>query len=83
MKPIANWREVLAHAWSVRFIAASILLSALELAVPLLRDLLPVQPGTFAVFTVLTSVAAGVARFVAQRRLQPETDPRWETGDEA
>lgn len=97
MKLTADWRQVLRHAWSVRLIALSILLSALELAAPLLQGLLPVRPGIFAALVVLTSIAAGVARVVAQRnlpagssaprsgasanRLGDPDEPDYETGD--
>lgn len=69
MTPIADWRAVLRHAWSVRLIALSILLSGLEAAVQFLHGVLPVSDGTFALLAFLTTTAALVVRFIAQRKV--------------
>lgn len=66
MKLIPNWGEVVTHAWSVRLIFATIFLDGLEFALPFLQGVLPVSPGTFAILGFFTTIAAGVARFVAQ-----------------
>lgn len=82
MSPIANWRAVLKHAWSVRLIVLSVLFSGLEVAVPLLQGSLPVTPGIFAGLCFLSTAAAGVARFVAQRKVDPPTaDPARTDGE--
>ncbi len=81
MSPIADWRAVLRHAWSVRLIALSILLSGLEVAVQFLHGVLPVSDGVFAVLAFLTTVGALIARFIAQRRLGRPNEVDFETGD--
>lgn len=82
ISPIANWRAVLRYAWSVRLIVLAIIFSGLEVAVPLLGGVLPIAPGMFAGLCFLTSVAAGIARFVAQARVTDAPDPNWTNGDE-
>lgn len=79
MTPIANWRRVLKHAWSVRLMILAALLSGGEAALPLLD--LPIPAGLFAILTLLVTVAAFVARFVVQSSLTPSTEPDWEDGD--
>jgi len=82
MTPIADWRAVLRHAWSVRLIALSILLSGLEAAWPFLHGVLPVSDGVFGVLAFLTTIGALIGRFVAQRKLShPNDPPDFETGD--
>jgi hypothetical protein len=78
MRLTANWRAVLRHAWSVRFIVLAAILSGVEAALPFLD--LPVSPGFFALLTLFATGAAFVARLVAQRPLPP-ADIHWETGD--
>lgn len=83
MNLIANWRAVLKHAWSVRFLALSLLFSAIEVAVPFLNGVLPIAPGPFAALAAASTVAAGVARLVVQRKLgnRRSAEPEWETGE--
>lgn len=75
MDLIPNAGAVLKHAWSVRLIGLSLVLSGAEVALPLVRDVLPVGQGTFALLSFFTTVGAGLARFVAQRKVAPEPDP--------
>lgn len=69
MKPIVDWRHVLRHAWSVRFMLGGALLSGLEAALPFLQPFIGLPDGTFAVLSGLVVAAAIIARFVAQRDL--------------
>ena len=69
MKLTADWRAVLRHAWSVRFIIAAALLSAIEAVLPLFGDAIPRVP--FAILTFLAVGAALVARIVAQPKTLP------------
>ena len=70
MTLIDNWQAILTRAWSVRWIIAAALLSALEVALPPLREALEplglLPPGTFAVLAALASCGAVVARVLAQ-----------------
>lgn len=67
MRLIANWREVIRHALSVRWIAAAFLLTVAEVVLPYLD--LPIPERTFAVLSGLTIGGAFVARLLAQRHL--------------
>lgn len=65
MKPIADWRRVLKHAWSV-------------VAVPLLDGLLPVPQGVFAGLASLSTVARFVLQ---RSLAPSNDEPDWENGD--
>ncbi|KFL31746.1 hypothetical protein JP75_06710 [Devosia riboflavina] len=67
MKLLPDWRKVLVRAWSMWALAISILLSALEVALPFLQDFLPLRPGAFAVLIFLTVIAAAIARLLVQK----------------
>lgn len=69
MKLTANWRAVLGRAWSVRLMLLAALLSGLEVALPLLQDFFPLDPGVFALLSFTVTVAAFVARFLPQKGL--------------
>jgi len=74
MTLVQNWRRVLRFGWSVRFIALSGLLSGLELVLPLFSDSIP--RGLFAVASVLTAIAATIARVVVQPQIERRATPR-------
>jgi len=67
MRLAANWRAVLRRAWSIRLILIAALLSGIEVALPLVGDVLPVPPGVFAGLSFLTTAGAFFARLVAQK----------------
>lgn len=69
MRLVANWRAVLQRAWSVRLMLLAAILSGIEVAIPFLDGVLPVEPGVFAALSGLAVTLAFVARFVAQRKL--------------
>jgi hypothetical protein len=69
MQLIDNWKAVAVKAWSMRFIALSVILSALEVALPYVSDLFP--RGVFAVLAGVVSMGAAISRLVAQPRLHP------------
>ena len=66
MRVVANWRAVLKHAWSLRLMALAAILSGVEVALPMLDGALPIPPLWFASAAGLITMAAMVARFVAQ-----------------
>jgi hypothetical protein len=66
---VCNWRDVLKHAWSLRLILLAGLLSGIELAMTIFIDNPPIPRGLFALLAVFVSIAAAVARFVAQRKV--------------
>jgi len=67
MTLLANWKDVLRRAWSVRLIVLAAILSGIEAALLFLP--LPVPPGTFALLTCIVTMAAFVARIMAQKNL--------------
>ncbi|KTR06907.1 hypothetical protein NS365_05590 [Aureimonas ureilytica] len=69
MRLVDDYRAVLKKAWSVRFMAAAFVFSALEIALPMLDGLLPIPAGAFAAMTGLCTGAAFVSRLVAQQNL--------------
>jgi len=69
LRPSRDWRAVLRHAWSVRFMLLAAFLSAIEAVLPLLVDHFP--KGVFATLTFAVVGAALIARFVAQPKTLP------------
>lgn len=68
-----NWRLILKHAWSVRLMIVAALLSGIEVFIQVVIAFgikLPIQSGLFAALAGLTTLAATIARFVAQEKLK-------------
>jgi len=72
MRLVKNWRAVLTRAWSVRLLVLAALLSGLEVALPLLDGVFPLDPGIFAALSGLATAGALVARLVAQQGVSGE-----------
>ena len=70
MRLIEDWRHVLKHAWSIRFIVLAALLSGVEIVLPMFGDTMP--RGLFAALTLVVSVAAAIARLVTQQKMRGE-----------
>lgn len=70
MRLIEDWRHVLKHAWSIRFIVLAALLSGVEIVLPMFGDTMP--RGLFAVLTLIVTVAAAVARLIPQPKMRGE-----------
>jgi hypothetical protein len=69
LEPVRDWRRVATRAWSVRLMAMSAVLSALEAAAPYaIDDLLPSQRARALAIGAIT-LAALASRLVAQRNL--------------
>lgn len=70
--------KVARRAWSMRLIYVSILLGAVDMAMPYFE---PEQPSrAFGALAMIVSVAAGVARLVAQPKMRDGND---DAADEA
>lgn len=65
----AEWRKILRHAWSVRFIALAVILSGLEAALPLYQQFANIDPLWFIAGIGVCSSAAFASRLVAQKEL--------------
>lgn len=63
---IPNWRRVLFYAWSVRWMALSLVFYTIGDALPLLAHYLPLSPFNLA---LLSLAAALVARFIEQPKV--------------
>ena len=70
MSLIRDWRRVLKRAWSLRLIVLATIFSGLEVAVQFLQDdFEPLFPkGVFAIIAGVVSIAAFVARLMAQKK---------------
>jgi hypothetical protein len=66
---IENWRGVLRHAWSLRFIVLAAILSCAEVIIAIFSADPPIPRGTFAAIAGLVTVAAAIARFLAQPKV--------------
>ena len=74
MKLVWNWERVLRHAWSIRLIVAAGLLSGAEIALPLIREVVPLPAGVFASLSFLATAGAFIARLVAQETVSGAAD---------
>ncbi len=72
MKLIDEWRWVMRKAWPVRLLMLAAILSGLEVTIQVMVGFsvqIPfIPPGIFAILSGLVTVAALIARFVAQAR---------------
>lgn len=64
MKLLHEWRYVAGRAWSMRLVLATAVLGAMELTLPLFSELVP--KNVFAGLSMLTAIAAAVARVLDQ-----------------
>ena len=72
MNFVYNWREVLLKAWSIRWIAAAVLLSGIEVVLPFFTDLVPT--GIFAALSGSVASVALLARILAQPPMLKKED---------
>lgn len=75
MTLIEDWKKIALHSWSSRLAWLAAALSSLEVLMPALQGVIPadlVQPGTFALFALIVSASAGVARLISQPSLTAE-----------
>lgn len=70
MTPVENWRVILKKAWSVKFNVAATLFGAVEVVVALVQPA-SVPNGVFAGIAAAISIAANVARIMAQKEMSP------------
>jgi|TARA_A100001391_G_C5079610_1_gene279782 hypothetical protein len=74
MKLLPNWWEVIARAWSVRFLALAAMMTGLEVGFPYFQPHIPLPEGLFGALSGLFSAAALVARIIAQDDLKEGGD---------
>ncbi len=66
MTLVPNWRAVLRHAWSLRLSLLAAVLGGAEIAVQLAGPALPIPPLVLGALSFFVTVAAAIARLVAQ-----------------
>lgn len=69
MKLDNDWKRIVRKAWSVKLMLLAALLSAGEVAVPLLEGVLDMPRGIFAAISGFLTFAALIARLLAQRSM--------------
>lgn len=74
MRLIPNWRRVLRRSSSFWLNVLASFLSGAEIAVQVFMDEPPIPRLTFAGLALLTTLAAGVARFIAQKSISGDND---------
>ncbi|WP_427928612.1 hypothetical protein [Agrobacterium cavarae] len=62
---IANWREVLKRAWSIRWIVLAGILSGIEVFLPFIDGYIP--RGLFAALSAAATCAAFISRILVQK----------------
>ena len=81
MTLLANWREVLHRAWSVRLMVLAAFMSGIEVVIPLLDGYVDIQRGIFAVLSFIATAGAFAARLIAQNDLAPDDAKSTEAAD--
>lgn len=74
MNLVPEWRWLVRKAWSIRLVVMAGLLSGCEVILPLFVDTLPRH--IFAGLSMLAAIGAGVARVVAQPKMERRRKPR-------
>ena len=67
MNLVPEWKWLVRKAWSIRLVVLAGLLSGCEIILPLFMDVFPRH--VFAVLSILAAVGAGVARVMAQPKM--------------
>jgi hypothetical protein len=71
---VADWRRVLRHAWSTRFLALSFVFDGLEFGLPILMDNPPIERGRFFALSIAVKVLALVFRYISQKEFRSNGD---------
>ena len=75
LRLVPNWRQVLKYSWSNWLIVAASFLSAIEIALPLVREyIVDIPPGWFALASFVVTLTAFPARLVAQKSISGEKE---------
>lgn len=69
MQPVPEWRRILKHAWSVRLMVLSAVLSGLATALQF-GGFLPIPPAALFILILVVNIAAIIARFIAQKQFK-------------
>ena len=69
-----DWKRLLRKTWSIRLAILSALLSGAEMVLPLFVDAMP--RNVFAALSMIAAISAGVARIMAQPKMERRAKPR-------
>jgi hypothetical protein len=72
MKLYADWKNLLIHAWSVRFALLTAALNGMFIAMPVFMGV--IDPRLFAFLTVALSIAVVISRLVRQPKTLGDDD---------
>lgn len=72
MRILSNWRSILVHAWSIRFMALAAIFSGAEIAWPFFDGLVPIPHWIFGLISGFLTMAAITARLVVQKKVSGE-----------
>ena len=79
MRLDTEWKRIVRHAWSIRFIVIAGLLSGAEIVLPMFSDVIP--RNIFAGLSILAVIAGLYSRLVYQRSISPTPRPKREPYD--
>jgi hypothetical protein len=74
MNLVPEWKWLIRKTWSIRLVILSALLSGFEVILPLFVDTIP--RNLFAALSMCSAIAAGIARVVAQPKMERRSKPR-------
>ena len=74
MNLVPEWKWLIRKTWSIRLVILSAVLSGIELILPLFVDTIP--RNVFAALSMCSAIAAGIARVVAQPKMERRSKPR-------
>lgn len=74
MNLLPEWKWLIRKTWSIRLVILSALLSGFEVILPLFVDTIP--RNLFAALSMCSAIAAGIARVVAQPKMERRSKPR-------
>jgi hypothetical protein len=74
MALLPDWKRLLRKAWSIRLVVLCGLLSGCEVVLPLFVDTIP--RNLFAALSIVSAIAATIARVVAQPKMERRSKPR-------
>jgi hypothetical protein len=65
-----DWKFILQHAWSIRFMFLAFVLSGMEVMLPIIQPYVPLSPEILGGASGIAAGAAFIARLVAQRNFE-------------
>lgn len=70
MRLLPHWRKLIRHAWSVRFLAVSFVLSCIGTALPIIQPYCDISPYWIASLTGIATAGAFVSGLIGQKEFE-------------